>query len=283
MLTSDACGKRAITRSGNALPPGQLQGNHDAVFVPRLSWITGDLDIHDVAFDAIGRPVFVNTLFSTLATVSEGWSFKPTWRPPFITKLAPEDRCHMNGVALENGQPRYVTLVASSNVSDGWRDRRADGGMVMDVKDNVIVCQGLSMPHSPRLHDGKLWILNSGTGEFGTVDIKNKAFKSVAFTPGFSRGLAFADDHAIIGLSLPRDNRTFQGLPLDDNLKKNGSEPRCGLNIIDTKSGDTVAWVRFEGIVKELYDVSFIPGVINPSLIGFKTDEILRIVTIDEG
>lgn len=272
-----------LYRFDNALPPGQLQGNHDAVFVPRLSWITGDLDIHDVAFDATGRPVFVNTLFSTLATVSEGWSFKPTWRPPFITKLAPEDRCHMNGVALENGQPRYVTLVASSNVSDGWRDRRADGGVVMDVNDSAIVCDGLSMPHSPRLHDGQLWILNSGTGDFGTIDTKKKTFKPLTFTPGFSRGLAFTGDHAIVGLSLPRDNRTFQGLPLDDALKNNGSEPRCGLNIIDTKSGDTVAWVRFEGIVKELYDVAFIPGVINPSLIGFKTDEILRIVTIDEG
>jgi uncharacterized protein (TIGR03032 family) len=128
-----------------------------------------------------------------------------------------------------------------------------------------------------------LWVLNSGSGDFGTIDLKTKAFKPIAFTPGFSRGLAFAGSDAIVGLSLPRENRTFQGLPLDDALKQNGSEPRCGLNIIDTKSGDTTAWVRFEGIVKELYDVAFIPGITNPSLIGFKTDEILRIVTIDEG
>lgn len=271
-----------LYRFDNALPPGQRQGSHDAVYVPRLSWITGDLDIHDVGFDAAGRPIFVNTLFSCVAAASDGWSFRPTWRPPFITKLAPEDRCHLNGFALEHGQPRYVTLVAPSNVSDGWRDRRANGGQVIDVGAGEVVCDGLSMPHSPRLNGGKLWLLNSGTGDFGTVDLQKKSFEAIAFTPGFSRGLAFAGDHAIVGLSLPRDNRTFQGLPLDENLKKNGSEPRCGLSIIDIKSGDTVAWLRFEGIVKELYDVAFIPGVINPSLIGFKTDEILRIVTINE-
>ena len=104
-----------------------------------------------------------------------------------------------------------------------------------------------------------------------------------AFCPGYARGLAFAGDDAIVGLSLARENRTFQGLPLDEALARNGAEARCGLVVIDTKSGDTVAWARIEGVVRELYDVAFIPGVRNPSAIGFKTDEILRVITIDEG
>jgi uncharacterized protein (TIGR03032 family) len=271
-----------LYRFDNALPPGEAQGDHDAVYVPRLSWITGDLDIHDVGFGEGGRPVFVNTLFSCLASASDGWSFKPVWHPPFIGKLAPEDRCHLNGLAMDKGRPRYVTMVSASNVSDGWRDKRVSGGLVMDVATSEIVCEGLSMPHSPRLHRGELWLLNSGTGEFGVVDTKNKRFAPRAFCPGYARGLAFAGDHAIVGLSRPRDNRTFQGLGLDDALLRNGSEARCGLIVVDTKSGDTVAWVRIEGVVSELYDAAFIAGIRNPSAIGFKTDEILRIVTIDE-
>jgi len=271
-----------LFRFDNALPPGSLQDHHDAVYVPRLSWITGDLDIHDVGFGGDGTPVFVNTRFSCLAAASRGWSFKPLWRPPFVSKLAPEDRCHLNGMAMDEGRPRHVTVVSASNVADGWRDRRASGGLVIDVEKDEIVCEALSMPHSPRLKDGVLWLLNSGTGEFGTVDPRAKRFAPRAFCPGYARGLAFAGDYAIVGLSLPRENRTFQGLPLDEALARNGSEPRCGLIVIDTNSGDTIAWVRIEGVVRELYDVAFIPGIRNPSAIGFKTDEILRIITIDE-
>jgi uncharacterized protein (TIGR03032 family) len=271
-----------LYRFENALPKGEIQDQHDAVYVPRLSWITGDLDIHDVGFGADGSPVFVNTLFSCLSQASAGWSFRPLWRPPFITKLAPEDRCHLNGMATENGSPRYATVVSASNVADAWRDRRASGGLLIDVLGDEMVCRDLSMPHSPRLKEGALWVLNSGSGDLGTVDVTSGRFEPRAFCPGYARGLTFAGDHAIVGLSLPRENRTFQGLPLDEALSRNGSEPRCGVIVVDTKSGDTIAWVRLEGIVRELYDVAFIPGVRNPSAIGFKTDEILRIITIDE-
>lgn len=271
-----------IHRFDNALPRGQSQGAHDAVYVPRVSWITGDLDIHDIAFNTEGRPVFVNTLFGCLAEASDGWSFKPIWKPPFISRLAPEDRCHLNGLAVEGGRPRYVTAVSQSNVADGWRDKRAGGGIVMDVETDEIVCEGLSMPHSPRLHRGKLWVLNSGAGEFGFVDPATGAFEFTAFCPGYARGLAFSGDHAVVGLSQARENRTFQGLPLDAALAKNGAEARCGLVVIDTASGDTIAWVRLEGIVRELYDIAFLPGVRNPSALGFKTDEITRMIAIDE-
>lgn len=269
-----------LYRFDNALPPGQQADGRDALYVPRMSWITGDLDMHDVGFGADGKPVFVNTRFSCLGEVEEGWSFRPIWQPEFITKLSAEDRCHLNGMAVENGKPRYVTAVSRSNVADGWRDRRADGGVVIDVQSNEVVCEGLSMPHSPRLHQGRLWVLNSGAGEFGWVDIDNKAFNPIAFCPGYARGLSFAGQFAIIGLSLARETRTFQGLPLDEALKKNGADARCGLLVIDTTTGDTIAWVRIEGVVKELYDVAHLPGIRNPSALGFKTDEITRVITV---
>jgi len=271
-----------LLRFDNVVPSGDAHGEHDAVFSPHVAWITGDVDAHDVAIASDGRPVFINTLFSCIATVSEGASFKPLWRPPFVSKLAPEDRCHLNGLALEDGQPRYVTLVANSDVADGWRDRRADGGMLMDVATGEALLRGLSMPHSPRLHEGRLWLLNSGAGELGFLDRDAKKFVPVAFCPGYARGLAFVGPYALVGLSLARENRTFQGLPLDGALAARGAEPRCGLLVIDTKNGDTVEWVRIEGVVRELFDVAVLPGVRNPAAIGFVSDEIQRVISIDE-
>jgi uncharacterized protein (TIGR03032 family) len=272
-----------LFRFDNVVPRGGTHGEHDAVFAPHAAWITGDVDAHDVAFAADGRPVFVNTLFSCIATVSDGASFRPLWRPPFLSRLAAEDRCHLNGLALENGTPRYVTLVANSDVADGWRDRRADGGMLMDVTTNEPLLTGLSMPHSPRLHDGRVWLLNSGTGELGFLDSGTQKFVPVAFCPGYARGLAFIGQYAIVGLSLARENRTFQGLPLDSALAERGAEARCGLMVVDTKTGDTVQWVRLEGVVRELFDVAVLPGIRNPAAIGFKTDEIQRVISIDDG
>jgi hypothetical protein len=43
-----------------------------------------------------------------------------------------------------------------------------------------------------------------------------------------------------------------------------------------------IHWVRIEGIVRELYDVAVLPGALRPSAIGFKTDEINRILSIEE-
>ena len=258
------------------------QAEHDAVFAPHLSWITGDLDVHEVAVASDGRPIFINTLFSCVATVSDGYSFRPLWKPPFISKLAPEDRCHLNGLALDDGKPRYVTLVAPSDVADGWRDQRANGGLLMDITTDEIVTDGLSMPHSPRMQDGKVWLLNSGSGELGYVEPENGRFEPVAFCPGYARGLTFIGSHAIVGLSLQRENRTFQGLALDQGLIKRGAEPRCGLIVVDTTNGDTIGWIRIEGVVRELFDVAVLPGVRNPALVGFKTDEIRRVISIDE-
>lgn len=271
-----------IHRLDNILPEGtQNADGTDATFAPHQSWVTGDLDIHDIGFGQDGKPVFINTLFNCIATVSDGYSFKPLWKPPFISRYAAEDRCHLNGMALEQGEPRYVTAVSRSDTADGWRDRRADGGVVIDVASGEVVASGLSMPHSPRLHDGKLWLLNSGTGEFGYVDRNTGTFIPAAFVPGFARGLAFVAGHAVIGLSLPRENRTFSGLDLDAQLAKRDTKARCGLAVINLETGDMTGWVRIEGVVRELYDVAALPGVRCPSAIGFMTNEVKHVLSID--
>jgi hypothetical protein len=305
-----------LWRFENALSPGQVHSGYDAVYVPQVGYITGDLDVHDVVVEVppqpplsrgeqetlppqpplprgekqnpilvpplskggLGGVIFVNTLFSCLATVSEKYSFIPLWQRLFISKLAAEDRCHLNGLALRDGQPRYVTAVSQSDVADGWRDKRRDGGCVIDISSNEIILTGLSMPHSPRWYKDKLWLLNSGTGEFGYADMERGVFEPVAFCPGYMRGCAFSGDFAIVGLSKPRHNKTFSGLSLDDNLRTKNAEPRCGLVVIDLRSGDIVHSLRIEGVVEELYDVQVLPGVRRPMAIGFKSDEIRRVV-----
>ena len=269
-----------LWRFENAVPTGQTANGYDRLYLPQMAYTTGDLDVHDIAMDSDGRPVFVNSLFSCLSRPSETHSFVPVWKPKFISKLAAEDRCHLNGLAMEGGTPRYVTAVSTTDVNEGWREHRRDGGVVIDVKSDEMVAEGLSMPHSPRLHNGTLYLLNSGKGEFGKVDLETGKFEPVAFCPGYARGLAIAGDFAIIGLSSIRDNKTFADLPLSDALEEKGVAARCALQVVDLRSGDLVHSLNFEGIVKELYDVVALPGVVRPTALGFKTDEIRRTITI---
>lgn len=268
-----------IWRFHNIAPPGQLHNGYDAAFLPQHGYTTGDIDVHDMAVDKTGKLIFVNTLFSCLATVSETHSFKFLWKPAFISKLAAEDRCHLNGLAMKNGEPAYVTAVSKSDVADGWRDKKVDGGCLIDVASNEIVITGLSMPHSPRIENEKLWLLNSGEGEFGYVDLNSGNFQPVAFCPGYLRGCTFSGNFAILGLSESRENKTFTGLPLEEKLRQKNTEPRCGLQVIDIRSGDLVHWLRMEGVVKELYDVAILPGKRRPMAFGFQTDEIKRVLT----
>ena len=271
-----------ITTFVDAVEPGgpTVEGGWDAVYVPQSASFTGDLDVHDMAYDANGRLVFVNTLFSCLATTSETHSFKPIWKPAFVDRLAAEDRCHLNGLAMKDGAPAYVTAVARANIADGWREHRRDGGVVVDVASGEVVCSGLSMPHSPRWHRDTLYVLNSGAGEFGRVNLATGAFEPIAFCPGYLRGLAFIGNHAIVGLSEPRENRTFAGLPLQERLAAENATPRCGLCVIDLATGDVVHWVRISGVVSELYDVAALPKN-RPSLIGFRSAEIRRVISIE--
>jgi uncharacterized protein (TIGR03032 family) len=271
-----------LWRFENALRPGFRYQGCDRLYVPRIGYTTGDLDVHDVAVETGGRVVFVATKFSCLATVSTRDSFTPLWRPPFLTALAPDDRCHLNGLALEDGQVRYVTAASPSDSAEGWREHRRDGGCIIDVRSNQTLVTGLSMPHSPRIHGGQLWLLDSGTGQFGSVDRPSGRFAPLTFCPGYLRGLAFAGDHAVVGLSRPRHDRTFAGLPLDDALSARGVEAECGLHVIDLHNGDCVHWLHLQGMVSELYDVVVLPGVVCPSALGFRTDEIQQLLAVGD-
>lgn len=269
-----------LWRFENALQADQNHQGYDRLFVPQLGYTTGDIDIHDITVDGSGRVIFVNTLFSCLATVSETHSFQPLWKPPFISRLAAEDRCHLNGMAVRDQTVTHITAVSDSDVGDGWRDHRRDGGVVVDVRSGETVAQGLSMPHSPRWHQGRLWLLESGTGYLCTVDLASGSVERIAFCPGYARGLVFVGDFAIVGLSRARDESTFAGLSVHDTLAEKHTVPRCGLAVFDLRTGDLVHWLRFEGIVRELYDVAFLPQATRPMALGFVSDEIRYMVSL---
>jgi uncharacterized protein (TIGR03032 family) len=274
--------KFQLWRFENVLRPGQFHQGYDRLYVPRAAHTTGDLDVHDLAVEASGRVVFVSTRFNCLATLSPRDSFAPLWRPPFVSQLVPEDRCHLNGLAVHEGRARYVTAVAASDVVDGWRDRRRDGGLLIDVTSGRALAERLSMPHSPRVYRERIWLCDSGSGRLGSVPLEGGSFEPLAFAPGYLRGLAFAGELAIVGLSGPREAKTFGGLPLDDELAARRAEPRCGLHVIDLATGDTLHWLRIEGLVSEIYDVAVLPGVVRPMALGLKTDEIEHLLSVDE-
>lgn len=260
----------------------RVNGKFDACFVPRQIHVTGQLDAHDIIRCNDGQPVFVNTRFNCLATIDPLHSFRPVWQPPFISALVDEDRCHLNGLAADAaGNPAYATAVSRSDTIDGWRDRRGDGGVLIDVAGDHVVLDGLSMPHSPRLHRGELWLLNSGTGELGVVtglDGPDARFEPRAFCPGFLRGLAFHENLAFVGLSKPRYKR-FEGLALDRRLREADSEPWCGVQIIDTATGQCVDWLRIDGAVAELYDVAVLPGIACPMTVSPGSPQLASLVT----
>ena len=274
--------KYQIWQFDNVLEEGQLHNGYDKLYIPRIGYTTGDLDVHDVVVDRTGKLIFVSTLLNCLATVSDRHSCTPLWQPPFISKLVNEDRCHLNGLAMVAGEPRYVTACSQSDIIDGWRDKRRNGGCVIDLRSNQIIATGLSMPHSPRYYRDKLWLHNSGTGEFGYVNLQTGTFEAIAFCPGYLRGLAFWQDFAIVGLSKPRrEDQTFSGLALDDQLAAKDAEARCGLMIIDLLTGSIVHWLRLEGVITELYDVQLLPNVQRPMSLGFQTNEIAQLLTLD--
>jgi uncharacterized protein (TIGR03032 family) len=242
-------------------PKLEPTGRHDACFLPRNRHVTGDALMHEMAF-AGGELWAVATAFSCLVTLDADHSFVPRWNPPFITRLVSGDRCHLNGLAVRDDRVAYVTALGQTDEPGGWRKGKATGGCLMDVASSEIVCAGLSMPHSPRWHDGRLWLLESGRGELITVDLDTGDTETVIELPGFTRGLALTGELAFVGLSQIRESSTFGDLPLTDRLQ----ERVCGVWAVDLRRGEIAGFLRFEDIVQEIFDVALLSGVRFPEI-----------------
>jgi uncharacterized protein (TIGR03032 family) len=232
-------------------------GRHDACFLPRSSHVTGNVLIHEMAYGAGNQLWFANTRFSCLATLDPEASFTPHWRPPFVTELEPSDRCHLNGLGMVDGKPKYVTALGETNEMGGWRSNKARGGILLDVETGDILCRGLSMPHSPRWYRGVLWVCESGSGTLGHVDLNSGRYDAVAAVPGFTRGLDFVGDLAFVGLSQVRESAVFSGIPITDRLLP--EERTCGVCVVDLRRGETVALLKFTSGVQEVFAVALLP------------------------
>ncbi len=259
-------------------PRVEPAGQHDACFLPRSSHVTGDIGVHEMAWAADELWV-VNTRFSCLCTMHEDYSFVPRWQPPFISALAAEDRCHLNGLAIVDGRPKYVTALGETDTAGGWRANKPQGGCLMDVSSGEMINRGLSMPHSPRLHDGRLWLLESGTGQLVLVDAASGGRQTVAALPGFTRGLALCGPYAFIGLSKIRPTSAMDGVPLAERRE----QLRCGVAAVDLRSGGVIAFLEFQTAVEEIFDVQLLLGLRFPEVIGFQQETIQHTFIVPDG
>lgn len=270
-----------IVRLENVLAPGTLHhGAIDRVFVPRLAHVTGNVETHQIGLLEDGAPLFVNTMFSCLCVPGEVQSFRPIWKPRFISALEPQDRCHLNGVAMEHGRPRYVSAFHASDTSYGWREHVVGGGLVVDVETGETVVTGLSMPHSPRLYNDQLWVANSGTGELGIVEMRSGQFRPVCFFPGYVRGVEFVNDYAIVTVSKFRPDR-LGNVQLLTRLKGDEQNGWCGIQVVSLKSGAIEAWLRFDGVVRELFDIALIAHSKAPYAVGTQPRDLQRFLSYD--
>ena len=243
----------------------RLEGSqpHDACFLPRVGNVTGDIQIHEMAYSD-GELWFVNTAFSCLCTRDTEYSFVPRWRPNYVTAYTPEDRCHLNGLGMQDGKPRWVTALGETDTQGGWRENKKDGGLLIDLNSEEIVARGLSMPHSPRWYNGRLWLLESGTGGFGWVDPATGKYETIVQLDGFTRGLDFCGNLAFVGLSQVRETAVFSGIPITERLQP--TDRTCGVWVIDITSGEVIAFLKFEDALQEIFAVSVLPGMRYPDV-----------------
>lgn len=243
-------------------PKVEPTGRHDACFIPRSIHYTGNIDIHELDF-AGDELWFVNTRFSCLCTLDLDHSFVPRWRPPWVSAYAVEDRCHLNGLAVVDDRPRYVTALGRTDTVGGWRQDKNAGGVLYDLVRGKVLVDGLSMPHSPRFYRDRVWFLESGYGSLSWYDPKTAKSGRLAQVPGFTRGLDFVDRYALVGLSQVRESSTFEGIP----ITADGSQRRSGVWIIDLETGETAGLLRFSDAVEEIFAVKILHGMSFPSLL----------------
>ncbi|MBA2409568.1 MAG: TIGR03032 family protein [Gammaproteobacteria bacterium] len=251
-------------------PKLEPAGKHDACYLPRRIHVTGDIDIHEMAYDRDNELWIVNTRFGCLCTLDGDHSFYPRWRPKFLSALSPEDRCHLNGLAMVDGRPKYVTALGETDTQGGWRANKVSGGILIDVVKNEILLRGLSMPHSPRWYQGKLWVLESGQGSVAIVDFESQNWRTVAQLPGFTRGIDFYGPLAFIGLSQVREKAVFSDFPLVDRL----DERTCGVWVVHLETGETVGFLRFDSGVQEIFAVQVLTDMRFPELLEWQDEKL---------
>lgn len=265
-------------RSNNAGKSYPQKPNvYDALYLPRSTWYTGAVDTHDISYGKGGLWAVI-TQFSCIAQLDPRFSFAPKWKPHFITDLKYGDKCHLNGMTLKDGVPKYVTALGKSDEPGGWRENKLKGGILMDVDTNEILLEGLAMPHSPRLIGDDIFYLQSAEGELWKYHVPSKSNEKICDVPGFARGMSFHQNYLFVGLSKIRENsKDFGKMPI---ASKN---PVAGVAIVNLRTKQVEALLEYKNAVKELYDVHILPGVTRPNILNTIGDLHTRaIITPDK-
>ena len=264
---------------GNAAPLAthyREPGRYDALFLPRATYYMPELQLHDVAL-AGDEVWFVNTRMSCLGTLSAFHTFEPRWRPDFISELAPEDRCHLNGLAMRDCKPAFATALARTDSAGAWREHRTSGGVVIDIDSHEVVLGGLAMPHSPRWYRDRLWLLNAGAGELLQLG-KDGRPEVICSLPGYLRGLCFAGDYALVAMSKIRETNIFGGMPVQNRYP----ELLCGVAVVDLRSGRQCGLLQFTAGCTELYDLRFLPGIRRPNVLNTDREDHAKAIFLED-
>lgn len=247
--------------------------NYDNAYTHRSTYHTGILDVHDLSF---GEGVLwgVNTLLSCLAVYDINFSFRPKWKPPFIQALVPEDRCHLNGMAILNKVPKYVTALSKTNVEKGWREDKMKTGVLMSVPEGEIIMDSLAMPHSPRIYENKLYVLESGNGNLIEMNMETNEWKVIFNFGCFVRGLSFIGNVAVIGKSKIREtSKDFNDLQV-----KEGST-NAGLIFFDIVKKQVVGGINYTNSVEEIFDVQILENTTNPAILKADYEATKHLIT----
>jgi uncharacterized protein (TIGR03032 family) len=248
---------------------------YDALYMPRVTYHTGPLDIHDLSIGKDGDLFAVNTLFSCIVKVNSDYNFSPYWSPKFIDKLVSEDRCHLNGMAMKDGLPKYATAFNEGNSYQSWREHITSSGVVIDVESNETIAGGLAMPHSPRLFGEDLYVLLSASGELIKIDQRTGNYDVIVRVDGFVRGMSLHKDYLFIGLSKLRENSSTFG-KLDFAEKAN----QAGIVVVHLPTGSIAGKINYRNSLDEIYDVHIIPDKIRPNILNtIKSDHKLGLMT----
>jgi len=235
---------------------------YDALYLPRNTFHIGQLDIHDLSWGNNGL-FAVNTLFSCIISIDDNYNFTPYFIPSFITELKSEDRCHLNGMVLLDGKPKYATAFNKGNSYQSWREKVTTDGILMDIESGEIILENLRMPHSPRLFNNELFLLFSATGEIVKIDTGKGNYEVVAKIDGFVRGMAQYKDFLFVGLSKLRQNSsTFAKL----EIAKKASY--AGIAIFHLPTGSFYGEIRYRASVDEIYDIQVLPGKMRPNIMN---------------
>jgi len=238
------------------------QNVYDALWLPKATFYTGRVDLHDIAYGSDGV-YCVNTSFSCISKLDTQYNFVPVWQPPFIKDLSHSDQCHMNGMVMQDGKPKFISALGATDTPQGWRDNIVDGGIIMDVTKNEIIAKGLAMPHSPKIYNGYLYFLQSAKGELSRMDLSDYSIETVKTFSGFCRGLDFIGEYAIIGFSkLRKNSSTFAKLKFSDEANF------AGFKLIHLPTNAEVGEFIYQTSVDEIYEVSILPDMIRPNILN---------------